>query len=180
MTNVYAGITMTNIKRERFNLSFSVDLLRTLRQMAHERTMSGKSTGINELIEDAVSYWLASKEKTERVPKSEHDIPRTALSNVIDYTEYDPVFTTLGRLLRSDQAAHVRAFLQFADEHITTHNPDSLSSEDRADEAIRLSETLHRDASPEVLADTTRDEEDEPAIQRGNKKPHPKDRKRAS
>lgn len=49
---------MANIKREKFNLSFSSDLLRSLRQIAHEKTMSGNSTGVNILVEEAVSVWL--------------------------------------------------------------------------------------------------------------------------
>lgn len=51
---------MSNIKRERFNLSFSVSLLKSLRQIAHERTMSSKVTGVNELVEEAVNAWLSS------------------------------------------------------------------------------------------------------------------------
>lgn len=59
---------MANVSREKFSLSFSSELLKVLRRVAHERSMSDKYTPVNELVEEAVELWYSPYEPSTEKP----------------------------------------------------------------------------------------------------------------
>lgn len=150
----------------------SIYLPETLHWRLKEEALKRRLSDTN-AMQEAIEQWIgAGQNKTFPRPTGK------GKSNVIDYTKYDPVFTLLGKLLRSDIAPHVRAFLQYADEHIT-NNPNCMSSQDREEQINRILHEAKGAASPKVLADSTPNDGDQSPLQRGDKGPDTKDRSRA-
>jgi hypothetical protein len=196
ITNAYKVITVSNIKRERFNLSFSIELLRTLRQIAHDRSMAGKYTGVNELLEDAADQWLTAQAD---VPKTEQNIDGQTPKKVLKYTsnkQQDPLHETLDRLLATDQRDHIKAVLTYAQSWLDSHEKKveaaastekSFSLTAELQEGRELSkgyidETIIRaeaTGNPRVPGDPGAHDRDEPPLRPGHKKAGSGHRKQA-
>ena len=173
----YWGISLVNKgKRERFNLSFSVALLRALRQIAHESKLMGENVGINDLMEAAVDSWLTHR--TQSVSKIEQGISTQDPGSVIKCTHVDPIYPVIERILRSDQAEHFRAMTEYASSYIATHL-ETLPAEEQARAIEDLAEEIERGLGTIPSSETAGAASEPPALGKTDGTDRPR-RKRAS